>query len=172
MGRFDVEHKGIDLLVRAVDSLPPAARPQVRLHGPDSRNGGRPETRELVRELGLERWVSVRDAVYGREKWETLARAVGFAYPSRWEGFGNSVAEAASIGVPTIVTPYYLGRFLAERDAAILVEPSITGVAAGLQAVVEPSARETGRNARKVVEEHITWERVGAAWLTQARDLV
>ena len=45
----------------------------MRLHGPDSRNGGRPETRELVRELGLERWVSVRDAVYGREKWETPA---------------------------------------------------------------------------------------------------
>jgi glycosyltransferase involved in cell wall biosynthesis len=155
-----------------VASLPPTARPQLRLHGPDSRNEGKGAIRELVRELGLEPWVSVRDAVYGREKWETLARAVGFAYPSRWEGFGNSVAEAASIGVPTVVTPYYLGRFLAERDAAILVDASIAGVAGGLQAVAEPRARQIGRNARKVVEEHITWERVGAAWLTQARSLV
>jgi glycosyltransferase involved in cell wall biosynthesis len=172
MGRFDPEHKGIDLLVRAVAALPAEERPQIRLHGPDSRSGGKMEMSELVRELRLEPWVSVRDAVYGREKWETLARAVGFAYPSRWEGFGNSVAEAASIGVPTIVTPYYLGRFLAERDAAILVEASITGVAGGLQAVVAPGAREIGRNARKVVEEHITWERVGATWLKQARELV
>ena len=170
MGRFDPEHKGIDLLVHAVASLPPGDRPQLRLHGPDSRNGGKVEMRELVRELGLEPWVSVRDAVYGREKWETLARSVGFAYPSRWEGFGNSLAEAASIGVPSVVTPYYLGRFLAERDAAILVDASIAGVAAGLQAVADSA--EIGRNARKVVEEHITWERVGAAWLTQARELV
>ena len=172
MGRFDAEHKGIDLLVRAVASLPVAARPQLRLHGPDSRNGGKLAIRELVRELGLDPWVSVRDAVYGREKWETLAAALGFAYPSRWEGFGNSVAEAASIGVPVVVTPYYLGRFLAERDAAILVEASTHGVAVGLQAVAGPGARAIGRNGRRVVEEHITWERVGAAWLTQARDLV
>src|SRR5712691_6364031 len=172
MGRFDAEHKGIDLLVRAVGSLSVSARPQLRLHGPDSRNGGKLAIRELVRELGLDPWVSVRDAVYGREKWETLAAAVGFAYPSRWEGFGNSVAEAASIGVPVVVTPYYLGRFLAERDAAILVEASTHGVALGLQAVAEPGAGAIGRNGRKVVEQHITWERVGAAWLTQARDLV
>jgi glycosyltransferase involved in cell wall biosynthesis len=172
MGRFDAEHKGIDLLVRGVGSLPVSARPQLRLHGPDSRNGGKLAIRELVRELGLDPWVSVRDAVYGREKWKTLAAAVGFAYPSRWEGFGNSVAEAASIGVPVVVTPYYLGRFLAERDAAILVEASTHGVAVGLQAVAEPGAGAIGRNGRKVVEEHITWERVGAAWLTQARDLV
>jgi hypothetical protein len=74
--------------------------------------------------------------------------------------------------VPTVVTPYYLGRFLAERDAAILAEPSIAGLADGLQALARPDARDVGRSARKVVEEHITWERVGARWLAQARDLV
>ena len=172
MGRFDVEHKGIDLLARAVGALSPSARPQLRLHGPDSRNRGKAAVEALVRDLGLERWISIHDAVYGRDKWETLARAVGFAYPSRWEGFGNSVAEAASIGVPTIVTPYYLGRFLAERDAAILVEASPTGVASGLRAVSDASAAHVGQNARKVVEEHITWERVGVTWLRQARALL
>lgn len=172
MGRFDLEHKGIDLLVRAVGSLPAMARPQLRLQGPDSRNRGKAAVAALVRELGLERWVSIHDAVYGRAKWETLARAVGFAYPSRWEGFGNSVAEAAAIGVPTIVTPYYLGQFLAERDAAIVVEASPGGVASGLRAVSDAGAAHVGQNARKVVEEHMTWERVGAAWLQQARALV
>jgi glycosyltransferase involved in cell wall biosynthesis len=126
----------------------------------------------LVRELALEPWISIHDAVYGREKWETLARARGFAYPSRWEGFGNSLAEAASIGVPAVVTPYYLGRFLAGRDAAIVVDPSPAGVASGLRALAQASAAQVGQNARKVVEEHITWERVGEAWLRQARALV
>jgi glycosyltransferase involved in cell wall biosynthesis len=172
MGRFDVEHKGIDLLVRAVAALPGEERPQLRLHGPDSRNRGRATVAALVRELALEPWISIHEAVYGREKWETLARARGFAYPSRWEGFGNSLAEAASIGVPAVVTPYYLGRFLAARDAAIVVDPSPAGVASGLRALAQASAAQVGQNARKVVEEHITWERVGEAWLRQARALV
>jgi glycosyltransferase involved in cell wall biosynthesis len=172
MGRFDVEHKGIDLLVRGVASLPAPQRPQLRLHGPDSRNRGKAAVRALVAELALEPWVTVLDPVYGREKWETLAHAAGFAYPSRWEGFGNSVAEAAAIGVPTIVTPYYLGRFLADRDAALLVEATPAGLAAGLRALTDAGAAQVGQNARKTVEEHITWERVGAAWLRQARELV
>ena len=104
MGRFDPDHKGIDLLVRAVEQIAPADRPLVRLHGPDAR-GGRGRMQELVSALGLEQWITVGNAVYGREKWDMLSRAKGFIYPSRWEGFGNSVAEAASIGVPTVVTP-------------------------------------------------------------------
>jgi glycosyltransferase involved in cell wall biosynthesis len=171
MGRYDPQHKGIDVLVRAVGHLPPPRRPQLELHGPDYK-GGKTKVLNLVRELALERWVTVGNAVYGNEKWETLVRASGFIYPSRWEGFGNSVAEAASIGVPTICTPYYLGRYLADRDGAFLAEPTEAGLADAILQLGTARASEIGRNAREIVEQEIAWDQVGKTWLAQAEALV
>ena len=34
---------------------------------------------------------------------------------SRWDACPNAVLEAVALGVPTLVTPYPLGRFLARR---------------------------------------------------------
>jgi glycosyltransferase involved in cell wall biosynthesis len=143
----------------------------VRLHGPDYK-GGKAVVRDLVRALDVEPWVTVGDAIYGDEKWTTLSRAAGFVYPSRWEGFGNSVAEAASIGVPTVCTPYYLGRFLATRDAAILADATSIGIATALRRLTTDDAAEVGRNARQLVAQEITWDQVGKTWLAQAAELL
>ena len=35
IGRFDPEHKGLDVLLRGIAHLPSSRRPTVRLHGPD-----------------------------------------------------------------------------------------------------------------------------------------
>jgi glycosyltransferase involved in cell wall biosynthesis len=171
MGRYDPQHKGIDLLVRAIDHLPAAQRPQLQLRGPDYK-GGKTRVLHLVRELALEPWITVGSAVYGDEKWETLSRATGFIYPSRWEGFGNSVAEAASIGVPPICTPYYLGRFLAARDGALLAGATAAGLAEAIMQLGTPRAASIGRNAREIVEQEIAWDQVGKTWLAQAEALV
>jgi glycosyltransferase involved in cell wall biosynthesis len=170
IGRYDPQHKGIDLLVQAMARVPPARRPPLRLHGPDYR-GGKSRVVELVRELALERWVSVGRAVYGDEKWQTLSRAAGFVYPSRWEGFGNAVAEAAAIGVPVVCTPYYLGRFLADRDGAFLAAPTAESLAEAISQLDTARAREVGRNAREIVAQEIAWDQVGKSWLAQAEAL-
>lgn len=171
LGRFDPEHKGIDLLVRAIDLLSPAERPMLRLHGPDFR-GGKAVVRRLVAALELEPWVTVGDAVHGRAKWELLARAAGFVYPSRWEGFGNSVAEAASIGVPTLVTPYPLGRHLAARGGAIQADATPEGLAAGLRALGAPRAADIGARGARVMCTDMSWSAVAHSWLAQMEALL
>lgn len=171
-GRFDPEHKGIDLLVRAVERLPEAERPEVRLHGPDSRLGGKSDIRRMVAELGLERWITIGEAVYEEEKYELLAHAVGFVYPSRWEAFGNAPAEACSVGLPTVVTPYPLGRHLASRDGAILVEPTPGGLAEGIRALRASDATSIGRRGREVVRGELAWASVVESWLEQVEALI
>ena len=69
LGRFDIVTKGLDLLVRAVERIPAQHRPQLRLHGPDWRNQ-KNELRRLVGQLGIGRWVTIGDPVYGDEKWQ------------------------------------------------------------------------------------------------------
>ena len=126
----------------------------------------------LVTELGLAPHVHLGDPVYGDEKWRLLSRALAFTYPSRWEGFGNSAAEAVSIGVPTLVTPYPFGRWLAERGGAVLAESTPDGLAEGLRSVVAPGASDVGRAGRDVVGRHLSWDAVARSWLEQASHVV
>lgn len=171
-GRFDPEHKGIDLLLTAAARLPESERPRLRLHGPDARARGKEAMRRRVDELGLARHVAIGEPVYGAEKYDLLARAVGFVYPSRWEAFGNAVAEAAAVGVPSVVTPYPLGRYLAERGAAILTEANALALAGALARLGTPEAAEAGRRARAIVRKELSWPRVARSWLEQVEALL
>ena len=172
LGRFDPQHKGLDVLLAAVAEIGTGERPHLRLHGPDWR-GKKTSVTELVRDLGLRPWVEVRDAVYGADKWNTIAAAAGFVYPSRWEGFGNSVAEACAVGVPTLTTPYPLGRFLAARGGALVAEGTPRGLAGGLVKLLdEDIAPEIGRTGAKVVREELSWDAVGKSWVDQVGALL
>ncbi|MDP9264719.1 MAG: glycosyltransferase [Chloroflexota bacterium] len=170
-GRFDPEHKGLDLLLRGMRTLAPAERPRLRLLGPDWR-GRKQQVRRMVRELGLDKDVVVGDPVHGAMKWQTLARASGFVYPSRWEGFGNSTAEAASIGVPTLVTPYPLGMHLAQHGGAFLAQPTADGLADGLRRLRSADACAVGARGAEVAAQDLAWPSVGERWLRQVAAIV
>jgi glycosyltransferase involved in cell wall biosynthesis len=171
LGRFDPEHKGIDMLLDAVRLIPAEERPRLRLHGPEFR-GGKERIRHLVHALGLEPWVRIGEPVYGQDKWELLTRASGFVYPSRWEGFGNSVAEAVSIGVPTLVTPYPLGRYLSSHGGAIIAERTPEGLAHGLQSLLTPQAADVAREGARIMRTEMSWDTVARSWLAQAEALL
>lgn len=167
LGRVDPEHKGLDLLVRAMASIPASQRYPLRLCGPQWRNG-KQQMAHMVRQLGMDKWITIGEPIYGPAKWELLSRAVGFVYPSRWECFGNAVAEAAAVGVPCLVTPYPTGEFLAARGAATMSPPTVPGLAQGLVDLVGPDAAMIGNRARKVVEESFNWDDIGRLFLEQS----
>ena len=166
LGRFDPETKGLDLLLDAVAAAPAGSLPPLRLHGPDWR-GGKDRVRAMIAARQIGDRAIVGEALYGDEKWRTMAAATGFVYPSRWEGFGNAPAEAGAIGVPTLVTPYPLGRFLAERDAAILVDPTVPGLLEGLARLVTADAARLGSNAARLVGQEFTWDAAARSWERQ-----
>jgi glycosyltransferase involved in cell wall biosynthesis len=170
MGRFDPEHKGLDLLLKGLARMAPTSRPILRLVGPDWR-GRKKEVAALVQQLALGADVSVEAPVYGREKWDLLAAARGFVYPSRWEGFGNSPAEAVSIGVPTLTTGYPLGRFLASRGGGFLCEASPDGLAEGLEQLSSPEAQNVSARGAALVNSEMSWENVTGAWRRQLLEL-
>lgn len=169
IGRFDMEHKGLDTLLDGLRLMGRDSRPRLILSGPDWR-GGKRETEARVEALGLGRWVDVRSPIYGRDKFELMASARGFLYPSLFEAFGNSAAEAASLGVPVLTGQYPLGEYLSSRNAGLVVAPDPGEMADGLARLLEPAAAELGAKARPAMSE-FTWDAVARAWANQLRAL-
>lgn len=166
LGRFDPEHKGLDLLLEGLAQLPSTVRPVLRLHGPDWR-GGKPRVAAMVDRLGLAAHVTVAEALYGDDKWSALERAQGLVYPSRWEGFGNSLAEAAALGLPTLATSYPLARSLGERGGCIVVAADPRELAEGLRQLVAGDAAAVGARGRELAREELGWDAVALRWLEQ-----
>ena len=167
LGRFDPEHKGLDLLVQAVGLLAETERPRIRLQGPD-RRGGRRGVEDLVRRAGLDKWISVGPAVYGQSKRDLLISCEGFLYPSRWDACPNAVLESAAMGVPTLCGPYPLGTRLAAVDGAIQVAANAEAMADGLRQFGDRGQMSAmGAAGARLMREQFSWSHVAAQWVRQ-----
>lgn len=102
LGRFDVNHKGLDRLVDLWATLG-EPRPRLVLAGPDF-GGGKAVVRRLIQERSLQGVISVRDAVDGEEKEQLIRRAAGYIHPSRWESCSMVLNEMVAAGVPSLVS--------------------------------------------------------------------
>lgn len=95
-----LEHqKGLDLLIRAFAHSPACATRDLVILGEGSQ--GR-RLRALAEALGVAG--RVHFAGFTDNPWAYFARAELFVLASRWEGFGNVVAEAMACGAPVLVT--------------------------------------------------------------------
>lgn len=171
LGRFDPDHKGLALLLQAMLGMPRSLRPELRLYGPDWR-GKKDGVARMVASLGLGRHVRVERPLLGDEKYETMARARAFVYPSRWEAFGNSVAEAAAVGVPVLTTRYPLGSYLQSRSAAVAKDHDPESLAEGIGQVLQPAAAEMGARAREIATSEFRWDHVVQTWTEQVGALI
>lgn len=173
MGRFDIEIKGIDLLLHALASLHPTVRPRARLNGPDWRDGKR-QTMRLIRELGLGDDVTIGPPLYGPEKWDALRDCGLFIFPSRWEGQGLMALEAAAAAAPLVVTnTTSVGRHLAAAQGAILVEPTPESIAAGIvRGYSSSETGELGARASHFVREKFSWPAVAESYAQQLTALL
>ncbi len=103
LGRLDVEHKGLDLVVRAFARIATPANAYLVLVGPD-RAGGRQILEHLALQLGCSERVRFLGSQLGEAKWSALRMADAFVSPSRWEACSSAQAEAIGFGLPTILS--------------------------------------------------------------------
>jgi glycosyltransferase involved in cell wall biosynthesis len=98
LGRFDVLHKGIDILVEIAQYLP-----DVEFHLYGSNDAKTKDWLEKIK-LTLTPNVHFHAPIFGAEKFSVLSHADFYIQTSRWEGFGISIAEAMYIGTPCAIT--------------------------------------------------------------------
>jgi glycosyltransferase involved in cell wall biosynthesis len=145
------------------------------LAGPDFRNG-RQGLEKLAADLRIVDRVSFKGPVNGEAKWTLLRSSYALVHPSRWEGMPFSVLEALAVGCPALIT--------AETNLAEMVQAHATGIvvsglpqdiAQGLQELISmpPERYDAMRHqARKVIEDHCTWDQVTASMAQLYQDVV
>ena len=170
LGRFDVDHKGLDVLLGAVAHLPRSDRPHLVMHGRPHRQDVA-HIERIARRLGISEWVKVLGEVSGKEKLDFLTHSEGFIYPSRWESYGLSLVESMALGIPTVLSSsMHIAGLIESHGAAIVTTPSPADVA---EAIVELRRRgpEMGRRGREFVGRHLSWSTVVQRLIDQLEEL-
>ena len=114
-GRLTAQ-KGYDVLLRALATVGSAW--SLDIAGSGEKEG---ELKGLAERLGLApriRWLGQRDDVPA-----LLAKSDVFCFPSRWEGYGLAVGEAAAAGVPIVASDLMAVRETIDHEDATLVAP-------------------------------------------------
>lgn len=106
IGRFDIYHKGLDILTNYINDNKKMLRENdfhFSLYGPDYR-GGKKIIKDYISNNSLEDLISVNQPLFGVEKERVLSRGGFFIHLSRYEGQPQAVLEAIKFGCVPIVT--------------------------------------------------------------------
>jgi len=155
LGRLHIHNKGLDTLVEAAASS--GVRVVIAGRGRDE---GR--LREMVREKGAAGRVEFRGFIPEEEKAEFFSGSGFLVLPSRYEGQGIVLLEAAACGRPVLVSDIPELAFAVEAGFGVSFK---TGDAADLAEKLrllsgDPGLRrEMGMKGRRFAEGY-TWERI------------
>lgn len=165
VGRYDVFHKGLDLLLDAWLRLPPPARPRLRMHGRPYGTSQR-DVERLVHQRGLGGWVNVGGPISGEQKRSFLKGSIGYLHTSRWESYGLALVEAMALGVPSLVTAScHIAGPIDAHHAAIVVQPDANSIACGVVALADSAA--LGSVGRAFVERELNWSDLSRSFIAQ-----
>lgn len=162
-----VDHKGIDLAIRALAMTDPDLTLDIYGDGE-----ARPQLEALVAELGLEGRVDFKGWVPRHDDLiTTFGEYRGYLFPSLAEANGIVMQEAMMVGLPVITLRWGGPSHLADDDSAIYVEPTDPeGVtrdladAMNLLATNGQAAENISINARALAERHFLWSNVAQSW--------
>ncbi len=153
--------KGLDLLAEAIDAIR-NDHPDVHLLLAGNDDGAKEPFLERMNTLGLRRRVTCLGHIGGERARTVWGAADAFILPSYSEGFSMAILEALAARRPVVITTACHFPELAAAEGAIVVEPRIPDVTAGLRALLERSPVERNAMAdrgRALVEKRYTWDR-------------
>lgn len=139
IGRIDIYHKGLDLLVESVSLIKNEllnTKVKINLYGPDVRKSII-QLIKLIKSKGLEEIICINDPVFNEEKSKILINADFFIQTSRFEGLPMGVLEALAYGLPCILTPgTNLSKEISQFGSGVVVENNPRSIANGILTMI------------------------------------
>lgn len=164
IGRIELFQKGLDLLVKAVESNQLGLRNSsfsLNIYGPDRENGVH-QLRKQIHMAQIEDLVSIHGPVIGVEKDFILRNTDVFILTSRFEGHPIGLLEALSYGVPCFVTEgTNMAKFIQEYDAGWCAENSSESITKGLVRMINEKQffQTKGKNALRLSANY-SWDEI------------
>ncbi len=163
-GRLDIHAKGLDELMKGFaifQKQAPSARLWIVGNGK-----GKAKLEKMAFELGLTRKVVFMDWRFGEEKLALLSQMQILTQPSRYEDLPATVLEAASLGIPSLVTQatnlgeairrYGCGEVINSSEAVSLSD-ALLKLYIRIQC---DGAGELHDNAQRMIGEEFNWKSI------------
>lgn len=161
LGRLHVEHKGLDMLLRAFTKVAAVEKAAYLVFVGGDWLGGRKILEDRARSSHCAGRVIFVGPQYGEDKWKMLKMADAFVSPSRWEAFGIAQVEAMSFGLPTILSDTMnLAAEVLPTHAAEVCQMSLLSLTTAMGAIIRsPELRSLLSEAgRKWAQENCSTE--------------
>ena len=159
LGRIDIHHKGLDLLVRAISLVQKELIHKATFHFYGYTYGD--EFQKMIQPYS--HLITFHGPVYGPEKEKALNSSHIFVHTSRYEGMPIAVIEALAHGLPCIVTPQTnMESLIRESRAGWVTSLSAEEIARTLLLAIEDyhqHAADLQHCARLAVRDY-SWENV------------
>lgn len=151
------KRKGLDFAIRALRQIPDE-KVKLLVIGKDAEQS-------KFQSLAVECGVSQRVFFLGfrRDVADALGASDIFVFPSWYEAFSLATIEAGACGLPIVATKINgTEDFIVPGETGFFIEHDPEQIAATLIKLVahESERRRMGANARRLVEESYTWDRV------------
>ena len=178
IGRLDVNHKGIDLLINAISSKIEIFDKKIKLYlvGPYDSNKDKRVIESLICSVPqLKDVISIEGPKYDKEKEKYYDLCDVFIHTSRFEGMPVAVLEAMDHGMPCIVTPgTNMAEILTECKGGIVVQESVYDIAEGIikaQNISREDLFNMGKAAQIWSRENLNWDKIAVEYEKMYRDL-
>ncbi len=165
VGRIDVYHKGLDLLLKAMailKSQPDGFKCKLFFIGPFDPKKNKQVFGSVVESLRLKDIVKVLGPKFGDEKWRYFMACDVFVHTSRFEGMPMAVLEAMALGRPSLVTPGSNVANIVREGGGWECEPDPKSIAEAIRSIYEKrdSLRMIGQRSRELIQARFTWRNV------------
>ena len=165
IGRMDVFHKGIDLLIDAIGILAKEgslANCHFDLYGPSTKEQ-KENIEQLIHENKVSNYISLHDGILGGHKKEVLLKTDIFIQTSRFEGLPMGILEALSYGIPCVTTK---GTSIAEKiniyNSGWTSNCDVRAISKAIAQSIRDQRflHQKSINARKMIRENFLWQTV------------
>ena len=169
LGRFDLHQKGVDLLIKAYAKVKDKIEYPLVIagHGPDDG-----KIRQLVKDLQLEKQITIVGPAYGKKKANLISKALFTAYPSRHDEMSIWALESLGSGLPLICFDLP-EHYWMQKEFSIKAKPfDVNDYAACLLAATDKKRiKKLQKNAREFARQY-TWQHVADEFEQFTRDIL
>lgn len=164
LGRYDINHKGIDLLVEAIGlnkELFENSNVKLVMHGYFSNSSDRQKLGDLISENHVENIIVVNDAIFGEDKIRFIQQSLAYVLTSRYEGMPLSVLEALSLNKFCLLTKgTNMEELIISNSWGLCSETNVESISNMLFNFISNYNELRHINSKDIIKEMYSWNNI------------